>query len=145
MLAIFIPNSKIKSMAIERLSIEEGTRVDFEKADDLEHLVLELFTSAVNRVKNLAAGEYDITPSLPYQVPYCYSLIVHEDGTASYRVFPVIPEAIKVTYSADGEPTAGPGGEFTAIPDDTSLAIIAAPLSVTSLQLYEAIRFIPQD
>jgi hypothetical protein len=124
-------------MPIDRLSLHEGVRLPPDP-QNLERAVGQIAIIYVCKFVTLSPGEYQITPEAWTQNAYTHHLTVHDNDTATYRMFPVMEDA-GVMDTDQPEQGYVPGGKMIKIPEEQSIAAIIGGSPDGSIRLFELI------
>src|SRR3989344_1133504 len=106
-------------MTIEYLEFREGEQLS--DPINAEKQTYQLVLERWKEHKTLPAGEHDLTPDVWVKHGsnlFRYSLIVNENGTASYRMIPKDEDV--GSFMAQYPARFKPGGRIINMPDDAS-------------------------
>jgi hypothetical protein len=126
-------------MPIERLSLPDGVRVPLDP-EVINQVVGRIATIYVRRFVTLEAGEYNLTPEVWKHNQYTHHLTVHDNDTATYRMFPV-DEGAGFLDSDQVERGFISGGQMRKIPQETPMAVVLGGASDGNLRLFELILY----
>ncbi|GEM_PF-2488501 len=129
-------------MTVERISFESGLPLVPGEKPQLQ--VLRALSNNCNLVVYLPAAEYDLTPSAWKDNTrihtHNHNLVVHPDGTGTYRMLPRDCRSAVVDLSTR---TTTPGGRIERIPQDKPLIIIAGGMDDNRIGIFEVILYSP--
>lgn len=109
-------------MTIERISFSGGLLIKETRGHSLGQIIAE----NAGKAKPLSPGEYDLTPTAFTDHTFNYSLSVHDDGTATFRMTPR-PTNFSAIISRGVGITRGQEELSTPISADKQVGIIARP------------------
>ena len=128
-------------MTIERLSIPGGMVIKTQEATQIDKLIKRF----PRNLTTMLTGEYDITPKDFTYALFRHTLLVHPDGTGTYRAIP-LKEDVAMSDYLPGlvfEKTKM-GGKIIKIPRDMpSIAVAGNKGNDPKLRLFEVIFWSP--
>ena len=109
-------------MAIHYYSRGDGWPIDL--GQDVADALTDMCEDGLTEHTQLDVGEYDITPYNCVTHLFRHNLLVHDDGTATLRYFPLHEGAALVHDVSVGGPTLVIGPSVVAMPSDQQCNVI---------------------